>query len=173
MLFRSVEPVYNDNTQTLKAASIPFGEWYDVLEIGTTQHSKGGTQLFARIQVHEGKESKKYFLPRIIKELLIDHTKKKNVVLKDLKGWRLRRAADGLVKTIPKSKHNEPPVTLIDSNGFEISNHASSSPRNLSCASVPNVASSADVGCPLGSKRRVDPSAVPDVDYVKRAKYTV
>jgi len=115
------EAVYTDNTQTLKAADIPYGHWFDVLEIGEIPHSKGGMQLFARLK--NGEEKKKYFLPWVIKELLVEHTKKKNITLKDLRGWQLLRSANGLVKTVPKSKRDEPPVVLKDSQGCKISNH--------------------------------------------------
>ena len=62
-------------------------------------------------------------MPGVIKELLVEYTKKKNITLKDLKGWQLLRSADGLVKTVPKSKRDEPPVVLTDSQGCKVSNH--------------------------------------------------
>jgi len=82
-------------------------------------------KLFERIK--NGEEKKKYFLHRVIKELLVEYTKKKNITLKDLKGWKLLRSADGLVKTVPKSKRDEPPVVLTDSQGCKVSNHVSPS----------------------------------------------
>ena len=60
-------------------------------------------------------ENKKYFLPLIIKEQLFEHIKKEHVGLKDLRGWRLIRPFTGLVKTVPRSKHEEPPIFMKDS----------------------------------------------------------
>ena len=96
-----------------------MGEWLDILYIGETQHARGGKQMFTR----KDNENKKYFLPLIIKEQLFEHIKKEHVGLKDLRGWRLIRPFTGLVKTVPRSKHEEPPIFMKDSSGTEIKNH--------------------------------------------------
>lgn len=88
-----------------------MGEWLDILYIGETQHARGGKQMFTR----KDNENKKYFLPLIIKEQLFEHIKKEHVGLKDLRGWRLIRPFTGLVKTVPRSKHEEPPIFMKDS----------------------------------------------------------
>jgi len=115
------DSAFLDNSQTCKAALIPVGEWLDILDIGETQHARGGKQMFARIR--KDNENKKYFLPLIIKEQLFEYIKKEHVGLKDLRGWRLIRPFTGLVKTVPRSKHEEPPIFMKDSSGTEIKNH--------------------------------------------------
>ena len=120
----TAEPVYMDNSQTCKAALIPERTWMEIAEIGEMQHAKGGKQMFARIKESDG--NKKYFLPLTIKEQLIEHTRQRNVGLRDLKGLCLMRTGAGLVKTVPKSKHNEPPILIVFTDGTEIRNHISS-----------------------------------------------
>ena len=83
--------------------------------------------MFVRIQKQGQEDSKKFYLPVTVKELLLDHMKKHGIGFRELKGWRLIRTAKGLVKTVPKSKNDEPPIVLLDGSGFEIRNHLSES----------------------------------------------
>ena len=121
----SSEPTYVDNTQTKKASSIPYEEWHEILEFGEKPHARGGKQMFVRIQKEGQEDSRKFYLPVTIKELLLDYTKTHNIGFKELKGWRLIRTADGLVKTVPKSKNDEPPIVLCSGSCIEIRNHLS------------------------------------------------
>ena len=123
----SSDPIYVDNTQTKKASSIPHEEWHEILEFGDKPHARGGKQMFVRIQKQGQEDSKKFYLPVTVKELLLDHMKKHGIGFRELKGWRLIRTAKGLVKTVPKSKNDEPPIVLLDGSGFEIRNHLSES----------------------------------------------
>ena len=143
------DPIYVDNTQTQKASSIPHEEWHEILEFGEKPHARGGKQMFVRIQ-KQGQDSKKFFLPVTIKELLLDHIKKHGIGFRELKGWRLIRTANGLVKTVPKSKNDEPPIVLLNGSGIEIRNHLPLSDTHS------------------GSKRSLDVPA--EQDSVKRAR---
>jgi hypothetical protein len=121
----SSDPMYVDNTQTKKASSIPSEVWHEILEFGEKPHARGGKQMFVRIQKQGQEDSNKFYLPVTIKELLLDHVKKHNIGFKELNGWRLIRTAEGLVKTVPKSKNDEPPIILLSGSGIEIRNHLS------------------------------------------------
>ncbi len=121
------DPIYSDNAQINKASSIPAQEWHEVLDFGEKPHARGGKQMFVRIQKQGREDSGKFFMPVTVKELLLDHVRRRGISLSDLKGWRLIRTAEGLVKTVPSSKNNEPPIVLLDGNGISISNHPSSS----------------------------------------------
>jgi hypothetical protein len=144
------DPIYVDNTQTQKASSIPHEEWHEILEFGEKPHARGGKQMFVRIQKQGQEDSKKFFLPVTIKELLLDHIKKHGIGFRELKGWRLIRTANGLVKTVPKSKNDEPPIVLLNGSGIEIRNHLPLSDAHS------------------GSKRSLDVPA--EQDSVKRAR---
>jgi hypothetical protein len=127
------DPIYSDNAQINKASSIPAQEWHEVLDFGEKPHARGGKQMFARIQKQGREDSGKFFMPVTVKELLLDHVRRRCISLRDLKGWRLIRTAEGLVKTVPSSKNNEPPIVLLDGNGISISNHLPSSDVHLDC----------------------------------------
>ena len=155
----SSDPIYSDNTQTKKSASIPHGVLFDILEFAEKSHARGGNQMLVRIrkqgQPHSEEDSKKFYLPFTVKELVLDHIKKRGVGLNDLKGWSLIRTAEGLVKTVPKSKNEEPPIVLWDRSEFEIRNHALS----LVVRS----------GVEATSKRALEPDDI-EQNGVKRAK---
>ena len=82
----SSEPTYVDNTQTKKASRIPYEEWHEILEFGEKPHARGGKQMFVRIQKEGQEDSRKFYLPVTIKELLLDYTKTHNIGFKELKG---------------------------------------------------------------------------------------
>jgi hypothetical protein len=119
----STAPVYLDNSQIHKAAKLPVGVSMDILEFGKVTHSRGGEQMFVRVR-ESAESTERYFLPMAIKVQMFDHVKKRCLSLSNMRGWRLIRQADGLVKTVPRSKHDEPPMDLEDGNGNHIRNHA-------------------------------------------------
>lgn len=102
-----------DNVKIQKVAAIPVGECMNIVQFGIVPHSKGGTQMFVRVWNGD----KKYFLPYVIKAQVDDFLVTKGLSLPELTGWTLTRTSDGLIKTIPKAKHDEPAIVLKDSRG--------------------------------------------------------
>ena len=102
---------YQDNHKVQKAISIPAREVYEVLALERKPHSRGGHQMFARL----GDARNKFFLPNVIKQELEGHLRRSCMELHDLSGWCLVRVAMGTVRTVPASKHREPPLLLFDS----------------------------------------------------------
>jgi hypothetical protein len=118
----SEEPEYLDNTQINKAAGIQHGECFEILEFGEKPHARGASQLFVRLAMRQGEDNKRFFLPRTIKDLMLEHVKNGIVKLPRLKGWSLFRPSAGLVKTVPRSNNDEPPIILYDREGTKIQN---------------------------------------------------
>ena len=101
---------YQDNHQIKKSAAIPAGEVHQVLSLERKAHSRGCQQLFVRL----GEAKNKFFLPNVIKHQLEEHLLHNCLELGELKGWSLLRVSSGTVKTVPASKHQEPPLLLLD-----------------------------------------------------------
>lgn len=102
-----------DNHQIRKSMLIPFGEVHTVLNMERKPHSRGNTQLFARL----GDRKNKYFLPNTIKHEIEDYLRCNCLDLNHLKGWSLERVSEETVKTVPASKNREPALLLRDPTG--------------------------------------------------------
>eukprot|EP00961_Rhodomonas_salina_P295311 3935349-Rhodomonas_salina.1 len=104
--------IYQDNHQIRKGTAIPEGQMHQVLSLERKAHSRGCQQLFARL----GEARNKYFLPNVIKLELEEYLQRNCLDVGGLKGWSLLRVSSesGTVRTVPASKHPEPPLLLLD-----------------------------------------------------------
>jgi len=75
---------------------------------------QGGKQMLVRIQKQGQEDSKKFYLPVTIKELMLDYMKKHRVlILTELKGWRSDTYRTvGRRETVPKSEEVERATNL-------------------------------------------------------------